>query len=76
VRDVHRIGILDVRLFNTDRHAGNILVLEPGMGPVDPASHKVRLVISKFMSNTEYRVCGCFSLDHYAACSNQGLANR
>ncbi|KAK2077436.1 hypothetical protein QBZ16_004281 [Prototheca wickerhamii] len=26
VADVHRIGILDVRLFNTDRHAGNILV--------------------------------------------------
>lgn len=26
VRDIHRIGILDVRLFNTDRHAGNILV--------------------------------------------------
>lgn len=26
VRDVHRIGILDVRLLNTDRHGGNILV--------------------------------------------------
>ncbi|GLI68290.1 hypothetical protein VaNZ11_012651 [Volvox africanus] len=26
VRDVHRIGILDLRLFNTDRHAGNMLV--------------------------------------------------
>eukprot|EP00798_Chlamydomonas_sp_ICE-L_P019973 gene19973-26684_t len=26
VTDVHRIGILDVRLFNTDRHAGNMLV--------------------------------------------------
>ncbi len=25
-KDVHRIGILDVRLFNTDRHGGNILV--------------------------------------------------
>lgn len=25
-QDVHRIGILDIRLFNTDRHAGNILV--------------------------------------------------
>jgi hypothetical protein len=25
-RDVHHIGILDVRLFNTDRHAGNMLV--------------------------------------------------
>ncbi|KAK9829280.1 hypothetical protein WJX72_004922 [[Myrmecia] bisecta] len=28
-RDVHRIGILDLRLFNTDRHAGNILVRRP-----------------------------------------------
>lgn len=26
VADVHRIGILDIRLFNTDRHAGNLLV--------------------------------------------------
>lgn len=26
VRDVHRIGILDIRIWNTDRHAGNILV--------------------------------------------------
>lgn len=25
-RDVHRIGILDLRLFNTDRHSGNMLV--------------------------------------------------
>ena len=29
VRDVHRIGILDIRLFNTDRHAGNMLVRIP-----------------------------------------------
>ena len=28
VKDVHRIGILDLRLFNTDRHAGNMLVRE------------------------------------------------
>jgi len=27
--DVHRIGILDIRLFNTDRHAGNMLVRMP-----------------------------------------------
>ncbi|XP_071701853.1 phosphatidylinositol 4-kinase gamma 7-like [Rutidosis leptorrhynchoides] len=26
VSDVHRIGILDIRIFNTDRHAGNLLV--------------------------------------------------
>lgn len=29
VRDVQRIGILDIRLFNTDRHAGNMLVRRP-----------------------------------------------
>ncbi|KAL7589663.1 phosphatidylinositol 4-kinase gamma 7 [Lactuca sativa] len=26
VSSVHRIGILDIRIFNTDRHAGNLLV--------------------------------------------------
>jgi DNA-directed RNA polymerase subunit N (RpoN/RPB10) len=26
VRDVHRIGILDLRIFNNDRHGGNILL--------------------------------------------------
>lgn len=30
VADVHRIGILDVRIFNTDRHAGNLLVRKIG----------------------------------------------
>lgn len=29
VSAVHRIGILDVRILNTDRHAGNILVKKP-----------------------------------------------
>lgn len=29
MRDVQRIGILDLRLFNTDRHAGNMLVRRP-----------------------------------------------
>lgn len=28
VSAVHRIGILDIRIFNTDRHAGNLLVRE------------------------------------------------
>ncbi|XP_072985090.1 phosphatidylinositol 4-kinase gamma 5-like [Typha latifolia] len=34
VSSVHRIGILDVRIFNTDRHAGNLLVrrLDDGSG--------------------------------------------
>ncbi|KAL6766876.1 hypothetical protein ACKKBG_A37730 [Auxenochlorella protothecoides x Auxenochlorella symbiontica] len=37
VRDVHRIGILDIRLFNTDRHAGNILVRRVPSGVVGGA---------------------------------------
>lgn len=28
-QNVHRIGIFDIRLYNTDRHAGNILVCQP-----------------------------------------------
>lgn len=32
LQDVHRIAILDIRLFNTDRHAGNILVQRPSGG--------------------------------------------
>uniref|UniRef100_A0A1D1YWL4 1-phosphatidylinositol 4-kinase n=1 Tax=Anthurium amnicola TaxID=1678845 RepID=A0A1D1YWL4_9ARAE len=34
VAAVHRIGILDIRIFNTDRHAGNLLVrkLNGGVG--------------------------------------------
>jgi len=30
VSSVHRIGILDIRIFNTDRHAGNLLVRKLG----------------------------------------------
>lgn len=30
VTEIHRIGILDVRIFNTDRHAGNLLVRKLG----------------------------------------------
>merc|ERR1712110_1000496 len=36
--DVHRIGILDILLYNTDRHGGNILVSET------PTCGKARLV--------------------------------
>ncbi|KAM0943092.1 putative 1-phosphatidylinositol 4-kinase [Dioscorea sansibarensis] len=32
VAAVHRIGILDIRIFNTDRHAGNLLVKKLGGG--------------------------------------------
>jgi hypothetical protein len=41
VNDVHRIGILDVRVMNTDRHGGNILVSRQKTGvrliPIDHA---------------------------------------
>jgi len=32
VSAVHRIGILDIRIFNTDRHSGNLLVRKLGPG--------------------------------------------
>lgn len=32
VSGVHRIGILDIRIFNTDRHSGNLLVRKVGPG--------------------------------------------
>ena len=36
VSAVHRIGILDIRIFNTDRHAGNLLVRKlDGVGRFD-----------------------------------------
>jgi len=42
VPDVHRIGIMDIRLVNTDRHTGNILITESDRGelhliPIDHA---------------------------------------
>ncbi|XVF31624.1 hypothetical protein REPUB_Repub17cG0007400 [Reevesia pubescens] len=45
VADVHRIGILDIRILNTDRHAGNLLVRkingDGGLGQVElvPIDH-------------------------------------
>ncbi|GLU20309.1 hypothetical protein SLE2022_365160 [Rubroshorea leprosula] len=30
VAEIHRIGMLDIRIFNTDRHAGNLLVRKLG----------------------------------------------
>ncbi|KAL4448442.1 hypothetical protein ABPG75_005661 [Micractinium tetrahymenae] len=41
VRDVQRIGILDIRLFNTDRHAGNMLVRRPRASPAGGSSGKL-----------------------------------
>ncbi len=36
--DVHRIGILDLRLYNTDRHAGNLLTSKPASASRDRLS--------------------------------------
>ncbi|XP_073525823.1 uncharacterized protein [Phyllobates terribilis] len=40
---VHRIGILDIRIFNTDRHGGNLLVRKPkdmfGLVDLIPIDH-------------------------------------
>jgi hypothetical protein len=37
--DVHRIGILDVRLFNLDRHLGNLLVIDNRADPAAPKKY-------------------------------------
>eukprot|EP00884_Botryococcus_braunii_P017565 jgi/Botrbrau1/4492/Bobra.0220s0026.1 len=42
-RDVHRIGILDLRLFNTDRHAGNMLVRKQARSNAGTTSALARL---------------------------------
>jgi hypothetical protein len=38
VADVHRIGILDVRLMNMDRHAGNVLVRRASAADAPPGT--------------------------------------
>lgn len=43
-RDVHRIGILDIRLFNTDRHAGNMLVRQADASSGGPLSTQYELI--------------------------------
>ncbi|XP_062120124.1 phosphatidylinositol 4-kinase gamma 3 [Humulus lupulus] len=34
VNEVHKISVLDIRLANADRHAGNILIQKDGGGPI------------------------------------------
>lgn len=47
VDDVHRIGALDVRLLNTDRHEGNLLVTrEAGTSKLTPIDHGFALPAS------------------------------
>ncbi len=43
--DVHRIGILDIRLFNTDRHAGNMLVRAHARALVRLHAGRVRMLM-------------------------------
>lgn len=47
-RDVHRIGLLDIRLFNTDRHAGNMLVRKPRAGSSVNLNALTRLVDAQY----------------------------
>jgi hypothetical protein len=45
VKDVHSLGILDLRIFNTDRHEGNILVSKstPNCYSLTPIDHSYSL---------------------------------
>jgi len=45
VRQVHKIGILDMRIFNNDRHGGNILLREKDDGTIEliPIDHGLSL---------------------------------
>jgi len=45
VREVHKIGILDLRIFNNDRHGGNILMRENDNGEIElvPIDHGLSL---------------------------------
>ena len=43
VADVHRIGILDIRLMNMDRHGGNILVRRSSAAGLVPSSLNVQV---------------------------------
>jgi len=45
VSDVHRLGILDVRLFNTDRHSGNILVRKKKHEPMRRKSNRAQCLV-------------------------------
>lgn len=40
-REVHKIALLDLRLFNTDRHAGNIMMAKNSSGNQTGGTHKL-----------------------------------
>jgi len=45
VHEVHKIGVLDLRIFNNDRHGGNILMRESDRGDIEliPIDHGLSL---------------------------------
>ncbi len=44
VDEVHKIGILDIRLLNLDRHLGNILVVREKRGPSNNRKNRLKFV--------------------------------
>lgn len=62
IDDVHRIGILDIRLLNLDRHLGNILVQEDGhLVPIDhgyvlPSIHDIADVFFEWLFWSQCKV--------------------
>lgn len=58
VPEVHKVGILDVRLFNTDRHAGNILLHKTSPGnstfEMTPIDHGFCLPSFKHLDNANF----------------------
>jgi len=50
---VHRIGILDIRLFNTDRHSGNILVRHHRLGDGFGGGKRMGLGLGRTQSSLE-----------------------
>merc|ERR1712226_1290368 len=55
--DIHRIGILDILLYNTDRHGGNILVQETavcGKARLVPIDHGLCLPDFRHLGQAEF----------------------
>lgn len=56
VRDVHKVGLLDVRLFNQDRHGGNLLidVASPDSMRLVPIDHELTLPPCDLLSGATF----------------------
>jgi hypothetical protein len=78
VADVHRIGILDVRLFNTDRHAGPApgmstsygMGVSPVHGPPSSAGGSTRGYLHSLRHVSLMRCCCCCHIWSIAALVN------